>query len=136
MYKSKKKKRTDNLLSIMTCRLLKTENQLHTVFMNCPKDQIFRIPLPTLNVEAGCGLLVSTNTAVVSTVFWDQFVDQEFIHRVLLLHLVLFSRLQELCSLLPVNRNSRFGDHTLQRNAGSLLSLLVLQLLLEGHWLG
>ena len=98
--------------------------------------QLFENLLPTLNVEAGCGLLVTTNTAVVSTVFWHYFVDLEFIHRGLLLHLVPFSRLQDLCSLLPFNRDSRFGDLTSQNNTGSLLSVLVLQLLFEGHWLG
>ena len=103
------------------------------IFLIRYSDQQFENLLPTLNVEAGCGLLVSTHTAVVSTVFCHHFIYQEFIHTVLLHHLILFSRLQDLRSLFPLNSNSGFREFTAQTNAGSLLSFLALQLLFEGR---
>ena len=97
-------------------------------------DQLNENLHPTLDLETSCGLLVSTHTAVVSTVFWHHFVEQQFIHRGSLLHLVLLSRLQHLSSLLPLHWDSRFGELTVQSNIHSLLSFLSLQLLYEGRW--
>ena len=36
--------------------------------------------VPTLDVDASGGLLLSTHTAVVSTVFWSHGADQQFVH--------------------------------------------------------